>query len=738
LKTNGFSTLPRWIDFPVSVAARLLYRVRALGVANIPRTGAVLISNHLSYVDVVALQLACPRPLRFIAFRGPGTGRLLNWIFQKAGVITVPPGASTRWLRATVKALREGELVCIFPEGGISRTGQLMAIQRGYELVAREAGVPVVPAAVDGLWGSVFSFAGNRYLWKSPRLLPTPVCVAFGAPMAPDRADPAAARKAILGLLTLAFDERPLLRRHLGREVVRSLARRPGAVALVDRTLGRRELTAAQVIAAAAVLSRRLRRSAPERRVGIVLPPGAGAVIANLAVLCAGKVPVNLNFTVGTAAAQSSIVQSGVRTVISADAMRARLPDFPWPLGTVDLRSELEAAGGRGAMLPWMAAAWLLPNQWVAGLLGLPRTGGGEEAGLLFTSGSAGSPKGVVLSHRNLLANCAQISSLSILPESATMLGCLPIFHSFGFTVTLWYPLLRGCRLVTTPSPTDARALVDSIREERVSVLVGAPTFIRPLLKRAKPSDLRSLDLVVAGAEKLPEDLRRSFLEVFHLEILEGYGMTEASPVSNVNQPHPPVTTGTADEQIGKKPGTVGRLLPGMSARVVDPETGAELAEGETGVLQLRGPNIFSHYLGEDPQAHLRDGWYTTWDLARIDRDGFVTVEGRLARFSKLGGEMVPHGTVEQSIADALGLDPAEAQSAVVVGVPDAAKGEALALVTTLGLTAADLRERLSAAGLPNLWIPRIVRRVEAIPFLGSGKVDLAACRRLASEARHG
>jgi acyl-[acyl-carrier-protein]-phospholipid O-acyltransferase/long-chain-fatty-acid--[acyl-carrier-protein] ligase len=735
---NGFSTMPRWIDFPVSVVARLLYRVRAIGASNIPPTGAVIISNHLSYMDVVALQLACPRPLRFIAYQGPGTGRLLNWIFEKAGVISVPPGPSTQWLRATLKALSEGELVCIFPEGGISRTGQLMAIQRGYELIARKAGVPVVPAAVDGLWGSVFSFAGNRYLWKSPRLTPTPVCVAFGEPLAPGRADPATARKAILDLSAQAFAERPLLRRHLGREVVRSLARRPGSVAVIDRTAGRRVLTAAQVFAAAAILSRRLKRDVAERRVGIVLPPGAGAVIANLAVLCAGKVPVNLNFTVGSAAAQSSIAQSGVRTVISADAMRARLPDFPWPGGTVDLRAELEAAGGRGAMLPWAAAAWLLPNQWVAGLLGLPRTGGAEEAGLLFTSGSAGDPKGVVLSHSNLLANCAQISSLSILPKSSTMLGCLPIFHSFGFTVTLWYPLLRGCRLVTTPSPTDARALVDSIREEGVSVLVGAPTFLRPLLKKAKPSDLRSLDLVVAGAEKLPEDLRRSFLEVFHLEILEGYGMTEASPVSNVNQPHPLVTTGTADEQVGKKAGTVGRLLPGMSARVVHPETGAEVAEGETGILLLRGPNIFSHYLGEDPQAHLREGWFVTWDLARIDRDGFVTVEGRLARFSKIGGEMVPHGTIEQAIAEAFGLDPAEAQAAVVVGVPDAAKGEALALVTTLGLTAADLRERLSAAGLPNLWIPRVVHRVGAVPFLGSGKIDLAACRRLATGARDG
>jgi acyl-[acyl-carrier-protein]-phospholipid O-acyltransferase/long-chain-fatty-acid--[acyl-carrier-protein] ligase len=733
-----FSTLPLWLDVPVGILARLLYRVSAIGAGNIPAAGgAVLISNHLSYVDVVALQLACPRPLRFMAYRGPGTGGLLDWIFRRAGVILVSRGPSAQWLRRTVRALAQGEIVCVFPEGGISRTGQLMRIHRGFALMARKARVPVIPAAVDGLWGSVFSFAGNRYLWKSPRLLPTPVCVAFGEAIPFDRADPATARRALMELGADAFAERPILRRHIGREVVRALARRPGSAALIDRTSGRRVVTAAQLIAAAAVLARRLRETVPEERVGIVLPPGAGAAIANLAVVCAGKVPVNFNFTAGRAAAESSLAASGVRTVVTADAMRSRLADFPWPQRTLDLRAEIQASGGRRAMAPWLAAAWLLPNQWVAGLLGLPRTGDRLEAALMFTSGSAGSPKGVVLTHRNLLANFAQISSMSILPDSATMLGCLPIFHTFGFTVTLWYPLLRGCLLVTTPSPLDTRAIIDSIREEAVTVLIGAPTFLRPLLKKAVPSDLRSLDLVVSGAEKLPEDLRRGFLERFHIEILQGYGLTETSPVSNVNQPHPPIATLTADEQVGKRAGTVGRLLPGMSARAVDPETGEELPFGQTGVLWLRGANVFSHYLGDEAGTAeaIRGGWFVTRDLGRIDEDGFVTVEGRVARFSKVGGEMVPHGTIEQKIAELLGADSGEVQAVVVVGVPDKAKGERLVVVTAIELSAGEVKVMLADAGFPNLWIPRAVVCVDAIPFLGTGKLDLAACRRLASEA---
>jgi acyl-[acyl-carrier-protein]-phospholipid O-acyltransferase/long-chain-fatty-acid--[acyl-carrier-protein] ligase len=730
--------MPLWIAAPAVLLARLLYRVRVLGASHVPASGgAVVIANHLSYMDVVVLQLACPRPLRFMAYRGPGTGWLLDWIFRKAGVIALSAEKPSQWLRDAVRALEQGELVCVFPEGGISRTGQLMAIRKGFELMARRARVPVIPAAIDGLWGSVFSFSGNRYLWKSPRLLATPVCVAFGEPIPHGLADAHSARRALMELGAAAFGERPLLRRNVGRETVRALARRPASAAIIDRTAGRRVVSAAQLIAAAAVLARRIRRTIPERRVGIVLPPGAGAAIANLAVVCAGKVPVNLNFTAGRAAIESSLAESGVRTVLTADAMRSRLADFPWPERSPDLRSEINASGGTRAMIPWIAAAWLLPNQWVASLMGIPAGGDRDEAALLFTSGSGGSPKGVVLSHRNMLANFSQISSTSILPGSAVMLGCLPIFHSFGFTVTLWYPLLRGCLLVTSPSPLDTRALVDAVRDESVTVLLGAPTFLRPILKKAAPGDLRSLDLVVTGAEKLPEDLRRRFLEAFHIEILQGYGLTETSPASNLNQPNPPVTTATADEQVGNRAGTVGRLLPGISARIIDPDSGAEVAPGATGILLLRGANIFSHYLGDaSPGASLRDGWFVTWDLARMDDDGFVSIEGRLARFSKIGGEMVPHGAIEQKIADLFGVDPGEVQAVVVTGVPDEAKGEALVVVTTLGMTAAEVRERLAAAGFPNLWIPRDVLRVGTIPVLGTGKLDIAGCRRLALEAR--
>ncbi len=728
------SYLPVFWEVIASLIARLLYRVRFRGHEHIPaKGGAVIIANHLSYVDPVLLQLACPRPIRFIGHKSLRSNRFFDWVFRLSGALTISAGKPAEAIRLAIKAVEAGEIVAVFPEGQISRTGQLMGIRRGFEVIARKANVPIIPAYIDGVWGSVFSFAGNSYLWKSPRLMPTPVFVQFGAPIPLEQATPAHARKLLLDLGAEAFDERPVLRRHLGRECVRALVKRPGRLAIVDRTAERKPVKAGQLVAAAAALSRHLRRTIPEKRVGIVLPPGAGAFIANLAVLCAGKIPVNLNFTAGRTALEASMKIAGVVTVLSADAVRQKVPNFPWPERTLDLRVVIAEMGGKKAILPWLVLAWILPNQWFASLLGLPKVGDREEAGLLFTSGSSGEPKGVALSHRNILANCTQISSLSILPEDASMVGCLPLFHSMGFTVTLWYVLIRGCRVVTVPSPLDTRRIIEAIRDEGATVLLGAPTFIRPILRKAQPGELRSLELVVTGAEKLPDDLYREFLERFHIEIMQGYGLTETTPASNINQPHPPITTATAEPQIGKRTGSTGRLLPGMTVRIVHPETGEEVPTGDQGIVWFKGANVFSGYL-DDPnktQAAFRNGWFVTGDLGRLDDEGFLFIEGRISRFSKIGAEMVPHGTVEQKIAETFGWDENEGYSTVVMGVPDTAKGEALVVLTTRDVTSDEIREKLLAAGLPALWIPKRIFKVEHIPVLGTGKLDLKGCRDL-------
>jgi len=732
------STLPWLIEIFVALIARCLYRVKSSGAGNLPAGGALIAANHLSYADPVVLQLASPRPLRFVGYSGLNERHwFFRLVFKLSGAVQISSTEALSATRAVVEHLKKGELVVIFVEGSISRTGQLMKLHRGYEVMARQANVPVVPVAHDGLWGSIFSFSGNRYLFKSPRLMRTHVHVEWGRARPVSELTADRLRQELLDLGSTAFDQRPQLKRHLGREIVRGLARRPWRLEMVDRSRGRREVKAGALLAAAAAFSRHIRKTIPERRVGIVMPPGAGGSIANLAVLCAGKVPVNLNFTAGRAAIEASLKLGEIETVITAKAVQEKVKDFPWPEKTLDLPSEIQAMGGKKAILPWMLAAWLLPNQWIANMLNLPKRGDAEEAGLLFTSGSSGEPKGVVLTHRNILSNCWQISSLGVLPDTATMIACLPIFHSFGFTVTMWYPMMRGCKVVSVPSPLDTRGIIDAIKEEQATVLVGAPTFLRPFIKRAEPDEVTSLNLVVTGAEKMPMDLYESFLDKFQIELMQGYGLTETTPATNINQPDPPVPAGWGgDPQEAQRLGSVGRMMPGMTARILNPDTMEELPATAQGIVAFQGGNVFGGYLKNPAKTKdaFHRGWFVTGDLGRFDEDGFLYIEGRLSRFSKIGGEMVPHGTVEQRIIETFELDQSEGYVVAVMGVPDPGKGEALVLLTTLELTAKELRDRLLEAGIPNLWIPRHVRKVDAIPVLGTGKLDLKGCNDAAQE----
>jgi len=717
----------------ILVIARCVYRVRVFGTEHLPKGGALLICNHVSYVDALILQVACPRPIRFIAYEAFHRKWWLGWLLRIFGVIPISPYHAKDAIRSTAQRLKEGEWVCIFPEGQITRTGNLLGLRKGFELMARQAGVPVVPVYLDSLWGSVFSFSENRYFWKIPRKLPYPALVNFGKPIPSDQVSAALARQALLDRGEEAFQQRPELKGNLGHACFQALARQPWRELIVDIFPKRRVLSRGMALAVAVALSLRWRQSLKSQRVGVVLPPGIGGLVANLALVIGGKIPVNLNFTAGRSAIESCLRRGKIETVISADALRGRLADFPWPEHTLDIGKEI-ASCGKGAILRWLAAIWCLPSGVLTKRLGISKAGDRAEAGLLFTSGSSGEPKGVVLSHRNILGNVAQISATGILPREESLLACLPLFHSIGFTVTIWYPILESVRLVTLPSPLEVKKISETIRDERATVFIATPTFLRPYLRKVEPECLRSLKLIITGAEKLPTDLAQSFQKKFGVSLFQGYGLTETSPVVSTNMLDPPMPPDRENVQMGSRPGSVGRLLPGMTARIVDPETGAEKSPLEMGMLNLRGPNVFSGYLEDEERTRqvFHDGWFITGDLARFDEDGFLYIEGRLSRFSKIGGEMVPHGTVEQKIIEVLKLDAAEAQPLVVTGIPDESKGEALVLLTTVDIQADALREKLAAAGLPNLWIPKIIRKAEKIPILASGKLDLKACEKMA------
>lgn len=531
------------------------------------------------------------------------------------------------------------------------------------------------------------------------------------------------------------FQQRAELKSHLAFESFVALARKPGREVIIDRTLERRAMKRGFLLALSWMLSRRVKQWTGQPRVGIVFPPGLGGYIANLAVTLAGKVPVNLNFTLGAASAEACLRQAEIDCLLTTARVRDKMPAFPWPEeGIVDVVEVMKSLP-KHKTLALLAAIYALPAKFLARRLKVPSVGDHAEAGLLFTSGSSGEPKGVALSHRNILGNCAQIDAADLLPASERLVANLPIFHSFGFTVTLWYPLLRGCTVVTLPSPLEVKKVAEAIEAESATILVGTPTFLRPYFKRVAPEKLASLKYVIAGAEKTPEGFADAWEARFGSTYFEGYGLTETSPVVSVNLPGKPEGVdlpGSSND--GRRRGSVGRLLPGQAARILNPDTRAELPVESTGLLALKGPNIFGGYLDDPARTAevMEDGWFITGDLARFDREGFLYIEGRLSRFSKIGGEMVPHGTVEQALVEAFDLLDSEVPLLAVGARPDEDKGEALVLLAAMEVELDEVREKLAAAGFTNLWIPKEVRRVEAIPALATGKLDLRGIQELA------
>ncbi|HEY6070318.1 MAG TPA: AMP-binding protein, partial [Chthoniobacterales bacterium] len=412
-----------------------------------------------------------------------------------------------------------------------------------------------------------------------------------------------------------------------------------------------------------------------------------------------------------------------------------RVKDFPWPKRVLKMEQLLPQL--KPKILFWWMMSIFCPTPLLLRLLQVPQKGGHAEASLLFTSGSTGDPKGAVLSHRNIVGNVSQFTELLDATKKDAILASLPFFHSFGSTVTLWYPLIEGVRIVTYPTPLEVAKNATLVEKYKLTLLLATPTFLRGYLRKAQPEQLRSLRLIITGAEKLPLDLAKAFEERFKQRVFEGYGLTETSPVVSVNLPEPQPNRGE-QVQPSSRLGSVGKMAPGIAAEIREPETDRKLSLHETGMVWFRGVNVFEGYLHDEKRTAevLRDGWLKTGDIGRFDEDGFLYIEGRLSRFSKIGGEMVPHEAIEQKIIDLLDLSGRDERALAVMGVQDEAKGEALVLLAAVDVDLAQLRDKLREAGVPNLWIPKKICRVEAIPVLASGKLDLKKCQESAAEVK--
>jgi acyl-[acyl-carrier-protein]-phospholipid O-acyltransferase/long-chain-fatty-acid--[acyl-carrier-protein] ligase len=713
---------------------RCFYRVRSLGIENLPQGGCLLLPNHITWVDALVLQLASPRPIRYIIDQEFYHKPFLKPFLRTVGCIPIESRKARSAIRAATEQIAAGEIVCLFPEGQLTRSGTLLRLRRGYELIAQHANAQVVPVWLDRLWGSIFSFQGGKFFAKWPKEIPYRVTVAFGKPIEAKAADIATVREELLKLGEFCYSRRPSLDRHLAEACLRGLKRKRFSTAVIDG-MDHSELSRAKLLGAATALSRFLRKEFPDQRIAIVLPASKGSMVANLAVTLAGKVPVDLNFTMGRAANEFCCQRAELRVAITATAFMDRVKDFPWPERVLKLDELLPRM--KSKILFWWMMSIFCPARILLRLLQIPKQGGHTEASLLFTSGSTGDPKGAVLSHRNIVGNVSQFCELLDATRKDAILASLPFFHSFGATVTLWYPLIEGVRIVTYPTPLEVAKNATLIEKYKLTLLLATPTFLRGYLRKAQPEQLRSLRLIITGAEKLPLDLAKAFEERFKRHVFEGYGLTETSPVVSVNLPEPQPKRGE-QVQPSSRLGSVGKMAPGIAAEIREPETDRRLSLHETGMVWFRGVNVFEGYLQDEKRTAevLRDRWLKTGDIGRFDEDGFLYIEGRLSRFSKIGGEMVPHESVEQKIIDLLGFAGRDERVVAIVGVQDQTKGEALILLAAVDVDLAQLRDKLRDAGVPNLWIPKKASRLDAIPVLASGKLDLKKCQEVAAQLK--
>ena len=719
------------------------YRVLVQGMKNIPAKGGVLLlGNHVSWIDWAVLQLASPRPVRFVMLRAIYQRWYLKWFFDLFGCIPIESGAQSRNALDTVAAsLNNGDVVCLFPEGAISRTGHLGEFRRGYERACEKTNgdVVIVPFYLRGLWGSQFSRSSAYLKNKNRPLLKRDLIVAFGKPL-PKETKADILKRRVLDLSIDSWQEYVNGLDTIGRCWIDAAKKMGNQLAIVD-TMGT-ELSAHRALAGASAIASRIAKL-PDPNIGVLLPTSAAGVLTNLAVILTGKTLINLNYTASQSAFASALAQANIKTVFTSARFLKKLEDKGIPANSllqgVNVIAMEDFAGSipttekiTRLLLVKLLPAFVLKALWTC------KQKSDDIAVILFSSGSEGIPKGVQISHKNIIANVKQITDVLNVEEKDVVMANLPLFHAFGLTVTQFMPLLEAVPMVCHADPTDALGSAKAIAQNRVTVLFGTSTFLRLYCRNHKihPLMLDSLRLVVAGAEKLQEEVRTAFNLKFNLPIYEGYGATETTPVASVNLPDK-IDPHYWQIQVGNRPGSVGMPLPGSSCMIVDPVSFKELPTGEAGMILIGGAQVMVGYLNnpEKTASAIKElqgmRWYVTGDKGVIDADGFLFIQDRYSRFAKIGGEMVSLTLVESALKKAINND---AIDVIVVAIDDAKKGERLIAITNAAIAKDELRSEVLKQGLNALAIPGEWMQVDAMPLLGSGKTDFSLAKKMAKE----
>ena len=512
---------------------------------------------------------------------------------------------------------------------------------------------------------------------------------------------------------------------------VHAARRNMSRIAICDSTGA--SCTYGQTFLRAAAMGRVLARTwGDASHVGLFVPPVVPAAIANLAVSLRGKIPVNLNYSASQEVVDSSIEQCGITHVVTSGKVLDRFKIVP--RANLILLEDIPKQVTLADKLWAVAVSRLVPIPMLPSFLpGLRGDQLDSPATVIFTSGSTGDPKGVVLSHRNILSNAHQIEQQVEMKPDEVVLGILPFFHAFGFTVTIWTALALGKKVAYHFNPLDARTVGKLCEEHKVTLLIGTPSFMRFYIKSCEPRQFATITHLLLGAEKLKPEFAREIQQTLGVEPLEGYGCTELSPVVAVNVPRE-VRLRDGRAVHGNRLGSVGLPLPGTAIKTVDVETGEDLPPGTEGVVAVKGPQVMVGYLGR-PEATakvLRDGWYSTGDLGLVDPDGFLRITDRISRFSKIAGEMVPHISIESALMEITGVDE---HHVAVTSVPDPRHGERLCvLYTDMAMAPAEVHHRLMSGGMPRLWVPSVrdFLRVDQIPITATGKIDLRGLKALA------
>ncbi|NOQ81141.1 MAG: MFS transporter [Methylophaga sp.] len=715
------------------------YRINVQGFDNMPSQGGVLmLGNHISWLDWAMVQIASPRPVRFVMENKYYQRWYLTWFLDLFGVIPISSAGSKGALEAINTRLKQGDVICLFPEGAISRNGQLGEFKQGFERCVENVDGIILPFYLRGLWGSRFSRSSeNLQSLRQTNSLRRDVIVAFGKPLKIDSQAPVV-KSAVFDLSIDTWQSYTNTLDPIAHAWIERVKQNGRAECLTDiqanNTLSRRK-----ALTAALLFSRRFKQQSPEQNIGLLLPTSSAGLLANMGLFISGKTVINLNFTSNTASLLSAINKAEIKTIYTSRKFIKKLAqkgielDDLFALAAPIYLEDIHQKISKPEQILTLLSTYCFPSSLLINLFG-KSVNIHSPAAILFSSGSEGEPKGVVLSHQNIMGNIKQVSDVLDTRHDDVIVASLPLFHAFGLTVTGLLPMIEGVPAICHPDPTDVLNIAKGISQHQATIFCGTSTFLRLFNKnrRIHPLMLDSLRIIVAGAERLNPEIRDRFSLKFGKAIYEGYGTTETTPVATVNIPDRLATNWNV--QIGGRKGTVGLPLPGSSVRIVDPATMENLPTGEDGLVLIGGTQVMQGYLN-DPDKTTSviteiDGqrWYKTGDKGHLDKDGFLVIIDRYSRFAKIGGEMISLGAIESSINPNLPEDV----EILSIAIPDDKKGEKVALLYAGGIEETELKTCISKSGLNGLMVPSLLISVDVLPKLGSGKNDFNAAKQIA------